>query len=312
MKVFFERRGRSVAAILLIAVGTALTLWACKGSGSLRIECTTPLGGGSVETEWDTNQGGRITSSPGNANCDVRFTGPGGTTGTAQNVPVGQTIPIPAGTTGAVITGIHPRSGPGGDGGGGMADILREELAADIGQTGGHGRRGSQAVPFEYFIVVMPLDAAIDLGPSWGALSNVYGDFRYRSTSILTADDLYNLVSPYVLTDIGNQPALVPGLDVRLLARCVPNANGRGGRLYVADVTRRIESFEFLMNGVELATLDHDCFLHDAPNGWKVVETEIEFSDFNIYPGGSSNTFRLTLETDESGEVGLASTLEYY
>jgi len=312
MKVFFERRGRSVAAILLIAACTALTLWACKGSGELRLELTTPAGDASVVGSWDSS-GGRITQSPGNANCDVRFTGPDGTTtGTAQNVPVGQTIPVPAGTTGAVITGIHPRSGPGGDGGGGMADILGDELDADIGQTGGHGRRGGREVPYEYFIVVVPFDAAIDLGPSWGALSNVYGDFRYRSTSILTLDDLYNLVAPYVLADIGNQPALVPGLDVRLLARCVPNANGRGGHLRVTDVTRRIESFEFRMNGVELATLDHDSLLYDAPNGWQVVETEIEFSDFNIYPGGSTNDFRLTLETSEAGEVVLAAILEYF
>ena len=312
MKSFIARRGRSIAAVLLVAAVTALTLVACKGSGRVRIEAEGPGFGGSIGAAWDTTRGGRITDSPGNARCDVRFTGPGGTTtGTVQNVAIGQTIPIPPGTTDAVVTGVHPQSGPGGDGTGGMSDVTEGALALDLGQGGGNRSRSARAVPFEYFVVVMPLDAAIDLGQGWGPLANVYGDFRYRSTEILDQDDLYNLVAPYVTADIGSQPALVPGLDVRLLARCVPNANGRGGRLYVTDHTSGIESFEFVMNGVELATLGHDSVLHDAPNGWKVVETDLELSDFNIYPGGSANSFRLSLDTSEDDEVNLGYLIEY-
>lgn len=313
MKILFARRGRSLAALLLIATFTALTLVACKGSGRFRVEGEGPGATVSVEAEWDSEQGGKITKSPGNANCDVQLIGRNGeTTGTVTNVPVGHVFPIPPGTTGGVVTGVHPSSGQGGNGSGGMADVSHDDFASDIEQTSSHSRRTVQTAPFEYFISVIPLDAAIDLGAGWGALSNVYGDFRYRSTEQLTPNNLYNIVAPYVLTDIGNQPAVVPGLEVRLLARCVPNANGRGGRLYVTDKTQGIKAFEFMMNGIELASLNHDSLLYDAPNGWKVVEVEIEFSDFNIYPGGSTNTFRLTLETSEADEVVLGSILEYY
>ena len=313
MNILIERRGRSIAAILLIAACAALTLAACKGSGEFRIEATSPLGDASIEAEWDSSRGGRITASPGSANCDIRFTGPGGsTTGTLQNVPVGQTFPIPEGTTGAVVTGVHPGGGSSGGVTGGMCEISEEALVSDVRQSGPSPRTDERARPFEYFIVVIPFDAAIDLGPGWGPLSNVYGDFRYRSRSILMPDDLFDLIAPYVLTDIGNQPAVVSGLDVRLLARCVPNPDGRGGRLLVTDQTRRIESFLFRMNGVELATLAHDSLLHDAPHGWKVVETELEFSDFSIYPGGSTNAFELELDTSETKAVALASIVEYY
>ncbi|MNC99810.1 hypothetical protein D3C83_182210 [compost metagenome] len=63
---------------------------------------------------------------------------------------------------------------------------------------------------------------------------------------------------------------------------------------------------------MELATLDHDTILSDAPNGWRVVETEIEFSDFHVYPGGSTNSFRLMIDTSETDETVLASIIEYY
>jgi hypothetical protein len=179
-------------------------------------------------------------------------------------------------------------------------------------QSGGRAARTAAAPPLEHFIVFIPFDAAIDLGPGWGTLANVHADFRYRSTQRLSQDELFALVAPYVMSDIGNQPALAPGLDVLLLARCVPNANGRGGRLFVTDRTAGFESFRFEMNGVELATLQHDSLQYDAPNGWKVVETDIEWSDFSIDPtGGSTNTFRLTMDTLEDDEVGLGAIIEY-
>jgi len=291
-------RWPAVAALLIVSAVTALSLAACKGSGTLTLHNETLGVEGSVTGEWNIGAGGgegKVTRSPGDAAVDLKFTGPDGVeTGTRPNVQVGQRFPIPAGTTSAVVTGVR---------GGGVGGNPAPQIA--------QGRRA--AAPIEYFIVVIPLNASIDSDDAdWGPSANVYADFRYRSAQQLTQQQLFDVVAPYVAAEIGQHPALAPGLDVRLLARVVPNANGRGGHLYVTDKTTSIDAFRFVLNNVEIATLDHDSIRFDGANGWKVVEVELEWTDFNITPsGGSSNTFDLLIDTAERPLTGMSALAEY-
>jgi hypothetical protein len=159
-------------------------------------------------------------------------------------------------------------------------------------------------------MVILPIDGVTELGPDWGLFANLYADFRYRSADQLSQDDLFALIAPYVAQPIGSQPGLIPDLDVRLLARCVPTADGRGASLQVTDHTAGIESFHCVLNGVEVGSLWRNGVQYAAPNGWRVLHSNLRWSDFNFDPLGSSqDTFQMTLDTVEDEEVGLGATV---
>lgn len=328
-----NRIGGSLAAALFVALGVL----ACKGTGSYESGVKGFGLEGYVKGTYTCGAqgpGARVDEVRDDARVDLEFRdGQGNKVGGATGVSAGQSVPVPVGTTTVTVSGPSSAtsctgcSGSGlvdnaGGDGGSQAFEITEEITLDPSdyrnlQSHHAPSVGHQAVrpfmPKDYWLYVFPFDAQIDSEvPEFGPLSNTYAQFDIHSAAGKTSDQLWAMVAPVMLSEIGNQPAVPSNIEVKSFFKIVPNQSGFGARLYVADRTAAFEAFHFELNGALMATLGANSTLTSEPNGWKVLEVPIGVSDFIFNGNISSNAMTVWTDTAESGVEGFEGNVAYW
>lgn len=312
------------AAGLLAVV--ALSFAACTGTGY--VEATGAGFGVSGKIKGVYHNCGQAKCAHfdeirGNARVDVEFRDANGNkiqgTG-ATGVAAGDSVTVPAGAATMTVSGPSSATSCTGCGSGSGSGT-----GGGTGGTGGTGTGGQMADAFtpsdletalvnqgEAWLYVFPLDAQIEApAPSSGRLSNTYASFDFRFRGQTTHDQLWALVAPIMLADVGSMPAAPRGVKVNSFMRVVTDANGVGARLYVVDSTNLFKSFRFTLNGSTIADLNHNSLSYQAPGGWRVIEVPIRIKDLVINGNSSSNDYRVEADGGD-GLEGYEGSLAYW
>lgn len=291
-----------VAAVLVLAVV------ACEGTGSIKGETEFLGAGGSIDISWN-NSSATVDRTRGDARVDIVFrdaqgneiAGSGG-----QGVGPGQSVAVPSGATTMTVSGpSNSTTCTGCTGGGGMAqgDDFTLDQSSDV------------KTPVQKWMVLFALDADMDVNaPEYGPLSNTVASFDFLVLPATTASQLFGLIAPIVIADMGNQPAVPSYVTVNFFSRMVPDPSGLGAGIFVADRTAEFQSFAFSLDGVTRATLGWNSVVRTAPFGWQVIETRVNANDLIFTNGGNSGAHSFTIEADtlEGDNEGYAGSLAYW